>query len=222
MDRLSILAMILMIVLPSHLFASVLNATTEDGRSVILNEDGTWAFVASPSPQPKSHPQFRRSSWGMSKDQVKATESLEIAHETDDVIGYKTQISELDALLGYVFTEGQLSRAKYIITETHTNKNDYIADHITLKQLLTDKYGEPDDDQTYWKNDLYKTDFEEWGFAVSLGHLVYFTKWVTDSTTIYLALTGENYDLSLSLEYASKSLSDMEQKDRKKKTLEDL
>lgn len=73
----------------------------------------------------------------------------------------------MDCYVVYVFVRGKLVRTKYVIVEEHSNRNDYIRDYKSLKTQLSKKYGAPIEDETIWKNSLYKDDREEWGFAVS-------------------------------------------------------
>jgi hypothetical protein len=59
-----------------------------------------------------------------------------------------------------------------------------------------------------WKDDLYKDDKSEWGFAVSLGHLAYGASWETSATKIEIMLLGDNYEINLFLSYFSKELEE--------------
>lgn len=65
-------------------------------------------------------------------------------------------------------------------------------------------------------------DREEWGFAVSLGHLVYFSTWETSETEISEALYGDNYKISFSIEYTSKSFKSLEQAEKEQSMQSDL
>ena len=91
----------------------------------------------------------------------------------------------------------------------HSNKNRYIDDFYDLKALLIKKYGEPAFNIIHWDNDLYKDSEQDYGLAVAIGHLEYFTRWETDKTTIRLDLYGDNYDIYLSLDYTSKEYEDL-------------
>lgn len=122
---------------------------------------------------------FRKTKWGMSVEQVKASEGLDVANDGDNFIGYKTNIIGKDVLIGYYFVENMLVRSRYILAENHTNKNDYISD---------------------------------WGTAISLGHLVYYSTWETNETEIASILSGENYRISCVIEYSSRKLKDIEAK----------
>jgi len=191
-------------------------AVTEDGRTVILYNDGTWKYDISSSPATNSNT-FRDTYWGMSKSQVRAVEKSELVKEDEDLLAYKGDIAELNCLILYIFVDGLLVRGKYLIIEEHSNKNDCISDYENLKTLLQDKYGKPSKDATYWKNALYRDEYQSWGFAVSLGHLVYFTEWKTATADINLALYGENYDITLAVEYMSTKYKGLEEAARKKK-----
>ena len=92
---------------------------------------------------------------------------------------------------------------------------------IWYKNLIK-KYGEPDESNEHWLNDLYQDDYQEWGVPVSIGHLVYFTTWNTDGTSICLALTGENYEISLNIEYSSIEFSYLEEQRNEARIMEDL
>lgn len=162
---------------------------------------------------------FRKTTWGMTKAQVKQTETSEIIKETDDVLAYRADLAGYQSFVIYIFAGDKLTRAKYSIIEEHSNKNDYISDFNSIKELLQKKYGIPKEDEKIWKNDLYKDDYSQWGFAVSLGHLTYYSSWETEKTSVFYILNGENYDLKTVIEYSSKELSSVEDEIRNNKAL---
>ncbi len=196
-------------------------AITEDGKNVLLKDDGNWEYIKEEQKKEDLY-DFRKTNWGINKAQVKITEKGKIVKEDENLIAYQGNISGLDCFIFYILAEGKLVRAKYAFTETHSNKNDYIPDYNSLKETLIKKYGKPIEDSHLWKNDLYRDDNQNWGFAVSLGHLVYFADWETSTTNISLALYGENYEISLAIEYQSKKLKSLEEKAKQKKTLDEF
>ena len=165
---------------------------------------------------------FRKTTWGMTKEQVRRTEKGKVAKEESDMLVYEGSVLNLNCLILYLFTEGKLVRAKYGITEKHTNKNDYISDFGSLKKSLTKKYGKPTKDKQYWRNKLYRNDYDQRGFAVSLGHLSYFTKWEPASTNITLFLRGDNFDILLGVDYQSQQFKYLEERAKEKKAQEEL
>ena len=152
---------------------------------------------------------FRKTNWGMSKEQVKATEDKKPDFENNIMLGYEVTINQNNFLCAYWFLEDKLYQSAYSLNETHTNKNDYIDDYKNFKEILIKKYGKPKIDKVTWKNDLYKNDEQDWGLAVSIGHLIYGTWWETSTTEpIGLVLKGENYKISLTIGYYSKELKE--------------
>ena len=157
--------------------------------------------------------------WGMSKEQVIKLEGEAGQQEKSqglEGIGYKRRISNLDCNIYYVFAENKLTRGIYMFVEKHSNKNLYIDDYNEIKKALTDKYGKPKDDNIFWRNDLFKDDHSEWGLAISIGHLRYFTTWEPPETEITLGLHGDNYEISLHVEYAGIKFKELEEKVKKK------
>ncbi len=152
---------------------------------------------------------FRKTNWGMSKEQVKATENKNPDFEDDAMLGYDVTISGKDFACMYSFLEDKLYESGYIFAGEHTNENLYIDDYEELKETLTKKYGKPKMDfSEVWKNDLYKDDKSRWGFAISLGHLAYGASWETSTTKIEIMLLGDNYKINLFLSYFSKELKE--------------
>ena len=164
---------------------------------------------------------FRKTTWGMSLEQVKASESLEIFEQMGgDALAYKVTVAGKDMLLGYIFIDDQLVRAKYLLIEPHINMNDYITDYSDLKRILEKKYGRPEYDKIFWKNDLLKNSYSKWGIAVSAGHLVYLSKWETLCTKISLALTGDNAEIDCFIIYTGKNFVKLIEKFKDQKRLD--
>jgi hypothetical protein len=58
--------------------------------------------------------------------------------------------------------------------------------------------------------------------AVGRGDLKRYAIWETAETTVLLALTGENYDITLQVEYSARAFSELEDTRTEAKHLEDL
>lgn len=177
---------------------------------------------AAPSDDTQDSAAFRNSTWGMTMDEVKASETLELVKEDENSLAYSDAVGGLDAFALYIFVQNRLVRTKYIFTEDHSNKNDYIDDFNAITSSLNSKYGPPVDEKRVWRNDLFKDDYSDWGRAVSIGHLVYNAKWETPETSIFHALYGDNYDITHVVEYSSKDLRGLEESERKSRDLNKL
>jgi len=165
---------------------------------------------------------FRKTNWGMSMEQVKATEDKKPDSEYDTSLVYYVKIVGDDYLCGYSFLQDKLYNTGYVFVGKHTNENLYIDDYENLKEILTEKYGKPKSDRTTWHNDLYKSDRSEWGFAVSLGHLSYGAIWETPKTYITLVLNGDNYKINLLIAYNSVELDEWVDKIKEEKAKKDF
>lgn len=167
---------------------------------------------------------FRDALWGMNKERVKKVETSEFVKEEKmggdfkglDALLYKAEVGRLEAVIVYYFAKNLLTRARYKIMESHTNMNLFIEDFEYIMGQLTQKFGPPERDDAIWLNDLYKDDPSEYGMAMSVGHLMYVAEWYPPKTTIYLSLTGDNYEINLSIEYTSDAFSQFEKKVREK------
>lgn len=166
---------------------------------------------------------FRKTNWGMTKAQVLASETIEFApQENGNSLSYKGTVNDLDCFIVYVFAYDTLVRTQYNIIEEHKNSNQYITDYEKLKVILTGKYGQPEKDRITWLDNMYKDNPNDWGLAVSIGQLAYFSKWHTESTDIWLMLQGENYKIKFVVEYTSLNYAYLNEKVEKEKKMDEL
>lgn len=149
---------------------------------------------------------FRNCTWGMSQEEVMEHESepsIYQLNETylrcDDV-----KVSGLSCDIIYQFENDKLVYGMISFQESHSNKNFFISDFNTIEEALTTKYGNPVEEKVRWLNDLYQDDTDNWGKAISMGHLVMGTTWETDTTEIISVLGGDNYQISMAISYIPK------------------
>ncbi|MCP5048343.1 MAG: hypothetical protein GY940_14330 [bacterium] len=160
---------------------------------------------------------FRKAKWGMSMAQVKKVETQKLKQQSGTVLMYTDTLLDLPVSCLYQFSGEKLTVGAYVFSQKHTNKNDFISDFQRVKKALTKKYGPPmSNNDRLWKNDLYKDDRQQWGFAVSLGHLQFFAFWQTPETRIVLELSGDNYKIKMFLRYDSLKLKTEEKDDSDK------
>ena len=174
---------------------------------------------------------FRNANWGMTIKQVRASEGSRKAQLVkDNQVVYFDTISSKSFLVSYDFIDNKLVSAGYILADEHSNENLYIQDYDKLKELLIEKYGEPSDkwlngtkySEKVWLNDLFKDDPNDWGMAMSLGHLTYQLCWIIPRTEIMLKLTGDNYEIILGIVYYSTEFRELQEKEKEKETKDKL
>jgi hypothetical protein len=204
---------------------SASSATTKPAPARNLNaqppSNSNHSWQSQPS-TPNNEIGFRKAAWGMNRDQVIQTEGREDVEEGANYLSYAGQVAGLSCSILYIFVEGTLVRGKYFFNVSHSNDNDHLSDYSTLKEMLIKKYGRPLEDEKLWKDDLYKDDYQEWGLAVSSGRLTMYAKWEKSETEIALILSGDNYQIDLSIEYISKRLGHLEDQMRERQALDEL
>lgn len=165
---------------------------------------------------------FRKVKWGMTKSQVKKSEVAMPSKEEKGLLRYLGEVAGLKCLIDYSFVADTLCMAGYIFINKHANKTLYINDYETLKEILIEKYGTPSTDRTVWYDDLYRDDPEDWGLAVSIGHLAYVSQWETNPTNVSLGLIGDNFDITLGVTYDSNKYRYLREKTKKLQDTQDF
>lgn len=164
------------------------------------------------APQLASASDFREVTWGMSQSEVKKTETTAPVAQRKEYLAYKGKVAGFSSIIYYTFIDDKLVYATYLLNEQHLNSNDYIHDYKTLKTKLTKKYAQPTKDGLQWKDDMYKSDPTHWGMAVAMGQLSYFAIWGTETTSVSLILTGDNFKSTVVIRYDSKKYAGLVEK----------
>ena len=162
---------------------------------------------------------FRSARWGMSKQQILRLEGHPDQQANTnglDIVQYLQKILNMDCLIGYVFADNKLVKAKYSFLAKHGDKNQYIQDYSKIRDILVETYGKPLTDSAMWENNRYKDEPSNWGQALSQGHLKYDSMWQDSETEIHLQLHGEIEKTFLVVEYAGLDYKDLAQKVTKK------
>lgn len=164
---------------------------------------------------------YGRTTWGSTQAEVERAypKGRKDASGKWLVIG---DVAGLAAATGFVFTRGKLTLAVVVFAERHANNNKHIEDYLSIKDLLTKKYGGPTVDRIVWSNDLYREDTSHWGTALAMGHLAYYAAWETSKTKVQLVLTGDNFEVSHGIRYSSKELEALQNEASEQEKLDNL
>ncbi len=181
---------------------------------------GLFAFCPSTS-YGQNNFDFRYACWGASKAEVKATENdKKIAYDDDNIFVVKDILNGLDVEVVYLFVDDKLVRTKYMIKEKYSNPDMYIAKYNELFDLMSSKYGKGKKSSIL--SPEYKRNPANLGIGVGLGKVNFFSEWKTPKTEINMILTGNNFDITLGIEYSSIELAPLEAAKKKKKVLDKL
>lgn len=135
---------------------------------------------------------FRETAWGMSRSQVKHTESLRLESQDSESLVYKGALAGLESDVVYHFADDRLVEGHYVMKHDHWEREGYIEAYANLKNLLTQKYGEPVIDETKWSNSQFEHTESQWGLALAMGQLSYMCAWQTERTLISMKLWGSD------------------------------
>lgn len=158
---------------------------------------------------------FRKTSWGMDRAQVVATEGTS-PNQTRELGGEmvlrygSARFAGLDCRVVYIFAKDKLVRTKYVFQQEHNEKNAFLADFTTVDAFLIGTMERPTEQRVSWRDEAYKSEPQQYGLAVSLGQLLYSTQWKGTRTIVTHALTGENGAITHEVEYVSVELEPWE------------
>jgi hypothetical protein len=188
------LLLVFLLVVPVTSFAK--NGTTPNSNSKNVARGQTNEG------SPKEY-NFRKTSWGMSPAEVKASESAKFLEydQKKKLMGFSGEVAGIPVDIAYLFSNNRLFAGLYMFKGKHINSNKYLEEFSKIEDMLVQKYGNPQNDQTTWSSDLFKDDPQYWGTAVSMGYLSHAIQWQTSSTTILLNLTGDNLKVRLGTLY---------------------
>jgi hypothetical protein len=152
---------------------------------------------------------FRYTRWGMTPEEVIASETMDPVEKDGKIIKYKTQILNKNVELFYLFAQNKLIGASYKLDENYLNSERFINTYTRFKAELIKKYGSPKKEMTNWKNEAFKSDRSKWGMALSFGYLDYISIWETPDTTVSCGLKEDNFYVLCLVEYWSMEFSNL-------------
>jgi hypothetical protein len=153
----------------------------------------TSEVEAAPNPAitPQTNPLVLRTLWGMTEEEVIATEGEGYTRDESGGLLYSREVAGKEAVLGYLLESGRLAKVAYFFVAEHQDMSRHIKDYNELLMLLRDAYGVPVADEAVWSNDLFRNDRQQWGLAIMAGHLQLNASWQTDDTKVLMALHAE-------------------------------
>lgn len=147
---------------------------------------------------------FRKSSWGMTPEEVKATESAIPISDNERVVLYQETFLNMPTKMGYVFKDGKLIKGAYLFEESFENPDDYILSYEKIKNSMISDLGPPSLDEIKWV-DEDSSQQEVSGAEVCGGKVIYKSEWVEGDTFVTLLLEGANDKCRQGIVFESKS-----------------
>ncbi len=160
------------------------------------------------TPTVNENPDFRNVSWGMSFDDVKKYEDATLIREDNSenatsLIYGDVSVMNHPARILYIFSNGKLSSAEYILDVTEEHDYQINNEFFDIADGITSKYGDPEkesliiycNDKIYYERQSFN---ESSGFSFDTSNYddgsdlpampIYQIRWVKDNTEIVLML----------------------------------
>lgn len=161
-------------------------------------ENGLGYFIVARKAEPRE-PDFRKGKWGDSMAECKRKEGKTDTYQMEGIYAFDTYVAGISCAAAYRFTDDILTSGKYIFTGQ--NADNCIENYESLVDLLTKKYGEPTSVNEENNASDYEKKYYSEGELIKMGKVKKTTIWYTPFTTIAIFLNGEQYSISLSIEY---------------------
>lgn len=164
---------------------------------------------------------FRGIPWGSSLEEVENSDFLKKYTDYEYNKDYHAilindenlTVAQKSTSAAMYFGNSGLYQVAYMLSEKHSNLNSYVEDFNDVLDALTKKYGEPDDTEDDWKDDLYKDDPSDYGMAVGAGHVKFIRRWYGNDSSLTIGCIGDNFEITNVICYNSLSLQPEETED---------
>ncbi len=133
--------------------------------------------------------QFRRTWWGMSKEEVKASEAEPPGRETEDKIYYKGNILGLEAYYIYEFYNNRLVYGRCVFSHKRAEPGDYVDDYHFIKDAIQKRFDKPASDSIEWFDSTYADEKNYWDSALVKGQMAYKSALFTRTTVVITTLS---------------------------------
>ena len=127
----------------------------------------------------------------------------DISEEGNFILLYEDIIEgEKANIIYYLNQHDELYDIMILFIDKHTDYSIYINSFYALAQKISDKFGEPAEENKYKGQLYYYCDTE--ADALFMGQIRYATIWNTDDMDVYLYLSKDNLEVDYALMYRSK------------------
>ena len=173
-------------------------------ENIIIEESSSPITTETPIEQ-RSDADFRNAKWGENVETVKEYElDVTLSGDKDQLSG-EVNVGGYDSYVGFFFDNNKLYEGIYAFSLDYSNAGQYIPVYDDLKSMLTQKYGEPYEDEIIPLTKQSQIDYAGPAHALEYGYVVYRSQWETGTTNIMLGMSAEDYEVKLLISYTDKN-----------------
>lgn len=146
--------------------------------------------------------EFRGYPWKTQKSEVLELETEPLLKNEKDKLMYRTKYRGDDFMLIYKFFQNKLINRRYLFTDSHLDKTEYVEKYAKYENILEHKYGDPCTSNWGKNNNLNKDNSVDERRAINLGLLEYHSVWYLRATTVSLKMECDDRSNGLCIMYS--------------------
>lgn len=194
-----------LVVIGVVLLSGCQNKVVEPQETNKLNEESPYPVATEATIKQRSDADFLNAKWGEDMETVKKYELDVTLSDSEDMLSGEVNIGGYDSYVGFLFDGNKLYEGIYVFPLDYSNAGQYIPAYDDLKSMLTQKYGEPYEDEIIPLTKQSQIDYAGPASSLEYGYVVYRCQWETNTTNILLGMSAENYEVKLLILYTDKN-----------------
>lgn len=133
---------------------------------------------------------IRGARWGMSRDEIKNSESASLLKDGSTELVFRQQEAQAVCLITYYFSANALKGIRLEIQQPSSNPTGYYTEFENVSVQLCKTAGVPDKRNYQWTDATYRNDRTRWGQSIAEGKLSCHLVWKTSNARIELTSKG--------------------------------
>lgn len=143
--------------------------------------------------------------WGVTVDDIKEYEKGKFLGEDGELIYYEGEMFSETVALTYEIIDEELNAMQAVIRKFFSRPQDRIDMMLSIKEQISEEYGEPIEENFIWSDNREKYYPQFWGWAVYRGELSIETIWQDDNTVVTAKLwSPKQYHPQISVTYENR------------------
>jgi hypothetical protein len=163
------------------------------------------AVWASDAPLPTGDHDFRAATWGMTRQQVRASEPGRASHAGGPLLVYPTEVAGQPCQVIYLFHQDRLCMGFYQWSDIHDDLAAYFTDAEGLRDALAAAWQDPQIEKWDWEDPIFQDDPAMRAEALGLGLVRYELGWMIDRSIVAMRMSGGNLQGDIVIMYADRT-----------------
>jgi len=152
--------------------------------------------------------------WGLPPTVILENERGTFMGEEEGALLYLDYISGIKSTIAYEFNDNKFWKARVFVEKKYRDPQDQIRDLMLIAQDLTNRFGEPIQQEFNWRDETEKNFPDNWGWALYRSELFIRMAWQNDETIVMATAGAERqYDPELIVTYIDRATNERQQRE---------